>query len=92
MTIDKEASRRWRRRIREVLNTDWDPIGGCSEDEYGAYVGKIAAMLRDRASDNELIAHLRWVETDYMGISPRPDLEERLRRVVDQLRAVGFMS
>ena len=45
MAIDKEASRRWRSRIRDVLNVDWDPIGGCSEDEYDYYVGIIATML-----------------------------------------------
>lgn len=34
MAIDKQASRLWRRRIREVLNPNWDPIDGCPEDEY----------------------------------------------------------
>ena len=92
MAIDKEASRRWRARIREVLNTDWDPIGGCPEDEYDVYVGKIAAMLRDGASDEELIAYLRWGETVNMDIGPRPGLEARLRRVVDQLRSIGYMN
>jgi hypothetical protein len=92
MAIDKEASRRWRRRIRDVLNTQWDPIGGCPEDEYDTYVGKIAAMIRDGSSDESLIAYLRWNETVNMGISARPDLDERLRRVVDHLRAIGYMN
>jgi hypothetical protein len=92
MSIDKEASRRWRRRIRDVLNTDWDPIGGCPEDEYDDYVGKVATMLRDAASDEEFIAYLRWSETVRMGISPRHDLEVRLRKVVDRLRAIGYMN
>ena len=92
MAIDKEASRRWRGRIREVLNTDWDPIGGCPEDEYGDYVGKIAAMMREGAKDEQLIAYLTWAETVHMGIAPRRDLEARLRNVVDRLRAIGFMN
>jgi len=92
MAIDKEASRRWRRRIREVLNTDWDPIGGCPEDEYDTYVGKVAAMIREGTSDKDLIDYLRWVEIEYMCISPRPDLEQRLLKTVAQLRAVGFMN
>ena len=75
MAIDKEASRRWRARIREVFNADWDPIGGCPEDEYDAYVGKVAAMIREGASDEALIAYLRWVETVCMGIPLRPDLD-----------------
>jgi hypothetical protein len=48
--IDKHASRTWHSRIREILNRDWDPIGGCPADEYDGYMGKIAAMLRDNAS------------------------------------------
>ena len=92
MAIDKEASRRWRLRIRDVLNTDWDPIGGCPEDEYDRYVGKVTAMVREGTSDKDLIDYLRWVEIDYMGISPRPDLEQRLLKTVGQLRAVGFMN
>jgi hypothetical protein len=91
MTIDKEASRRWRGRIRGVLNTDWDPIGGCPDDEYDDYVGKIAAMIREGASDDELAEYLRWVETVYIGVA-NPDIEERLRNVVARLRAIGWMN
>ena len=60
VAIDKEAGRRWRRRIREVLNSKWNPIGveGLPEDEYDTYVGKVAAMLRDGASDDELSEYL----------------------------------
>lgn len=56
MAIDKEAGRRWRRRIREVPNSEWNPIGveGLPVDEYDRYVGRVAAMLRDGASDDEL--------------------------------------
>jgi hypothetical protein len=87
--IDKEASRRWRRQIRDVLNSVWAPIGGCPEDECDNYVGKIAAILRDGASDEQLIAYLRINETVNMGISERPDLDVRLREVVDRLRAMN---
>jgi hypothetical protein len=92
VTIDKEASRHWRQRIRDVLNTDWDPIGGCPEDEYDDYVGKVAAMLREQASDQAVIDYLRWVETVHMGISPRDGLEERLLTVMEQLRAIGWLN
>jgi len=90
--IDKEVSRRWRRCIRDVLNTVWDPIGGCPEDEYDAQVGKLAAMLREGASDEELIAYMCWAGTAGMGLSAQPDVEVRLLRTVEQLRAVGFMN
>lgn len=92
MAIDKEASRRWRRRIRDVLNTEWDPIGGCPEDEYDAYVGKIAAMIREGASDEQLVDYLRRAETVHMGIPLRPDLDARLRKVVQELRAIGHVN
>lgn len=91
MAIDKEASRRWRRRIREVLNSQWDPIGVAAQspDEYEAYVGKIAAMLREGATDQALFAYLNRVETEYMGLNEN---EERLRSVVAAIRSIGFMN
>ncbi len=92
MAIDKEVSRRWRRRIRDVLNTTWDPIGGCPEDEYDTYVGKVAAMIREGTTDAELVAYLRWVELEYMGISLRDDLDDRLQFAVSEIRAIGFMN
>ena len=92
MEIDKGASRRWRSRIRKVFNADWDPIGGCPEDEYDAYVGKVAAMIREGASDEALIAYLRWGRNCVYGVPLRPDLDARLRKVVARLRAIGFMN
>ena len=65
--IDKEGSRIWRRKIRDILNRDWDPIGDCPEDEYESYVGDIAAMLRDNVSDEKLMQYLRWAEAEHMG-------------------------
>jgi hypothetical protein len=66
--IDKHSSRVGRGRIREILNRDWDPIGGCPDDEYDGYVGKIAAMIRDNAADDQLLAFLEWAEVDHMGL------------------------
>ena len=39
MTVDKYAARQWREKLRNVLNTVWDPIGGCPPDEYDEYLG-----------------------------------------------------
>lgn len=86
MAIDKEASRQWRRRIRDVLNRDWDPIGGCPANEYDAYVGKVAAMIREGASDDELFKYLNRAETIHMGGSGN---RGRLKRVVAAIRALG---
>jgi hypothetical protein len=57
--IDIHASRAWRSQIREVLNRDWDPIGNVPADEYDSYVGAMAAMIRNSASDEELLQFLR---------------------------------
>jgi hypothetical protein len=89
MAIDKEASRRWRTRIREVLNSEWDPIGGCPEDEYDAYVGKVAAMLREGASDADLFKYLHWAETVHMGL---PGNQDRLSTVIAAIRAIGYIN
>jgi hypothetical protein len=91
VAIDKEASRRWRRRIREVMNNEWDPIGVADQvpDEYDRYVGKVAAMLREGASDEDLFRYLHWVETVHIGM---PGNEGRLRKVIAAIRAIGFMN
>jgi len=90
--VDKHASRAWRSRLREVLNRDWDPIGGCPEDEYDGYMGKIAAMLRDNASDEELIACLKWAEVENMGLGTAEQFDSHRNRilgVIAALRKVG---
>lgn len=98
--VDKQASRIWRDRLRKVLNRDWDPIGvtrGNSEDdEYERYVGKIAAMLRDRASDEDLLAYLKWAEVEQIGLGS-DDRFDRFRKqqvlqVIAALRKVGLPS
>lgn len=90
MPIDKDASREWRSRLRDVLNQDWDPIGGCPEDEYDGYMGKIAAMLRVDATDEELLEYLKWAEVENMGLGPASNFDRgRGMRVIVALRAIG---
>lgn len=77
---------RWTiRRIREILNRDWDPIGGCPEDEYDTYVHRIVAMLRDGATDDELMAYLEWAEVENMGLGAPFD-RERALKVIGAIR------
>jgi hypothetical protein len=74
MSIDKYAAREWRARLRDVLNTIWDPIGDCPADEYDVYVGKIASLVREGAADDLLresgflcrvrLRRLQWVKAD----------------------------
>ena len=83
---NKEASQRWRGQVRDVLNTVWDPIGGCPEDEYDSYVGKIASLVREGRPDRELLAYLEWAETVNMGM--RGDADRR-QKTVATVRAIG---
>jgi hypothetical protein len=88
MPGDRRCIGIWLSRIREILNRDWDPIGGCPDDEYDAYAGKIAAMIRDGASDDEFLAYLRRAELENMGLSPPFD-STRGQKVVSALRMLG---
>ena len=88
--IDKHASLAWHTRIRAILNHDWDPIGGCPADEYDAYLGKIAAMLRDNASDQDLVAYFKWAEVDHMGVGSEAQFDSmRILKVIAALREIG---
>jgi hypothetical protein len=88
VAIDKHAWRQWRRQVRDILNREWDPIGGCPEDEYDAYAGKIAAMIRDAATDEQLLTYLEWAEVEHMGLG-QPFGRERANKVITSLRALG---
>lgn len=94
--IDKHALRVWLSRLREVLNRDWDPIGvageGGVDDEYDGYVGKLAAMLRDDASDEDMIAYFKWVEVERMGLCTAERFDRKrdhILGVIAALRKVG---
>jgi hypothetical protein len=89
MAVDKKEARNWLRKIRDVLNRDWDPIGGCPDDEYESYAGKIAAMIRDHATDEQLIAYLEWAEVEHMGLG-LPFNQERAGKVVSAIRSLGM--
>ena len=68
--------------MREVLMSDWDPIGvaGFPEfaDKYDGYVGTVYVMLMDqRATREQIAAYLVDVATNHMGISARAFVAER---------------
>lgn len=58
--------------VRQVLLKDWDPIGikevPEAQDEYDYYVPKICGMLREGCSSDTLYRHLRWIESEHMGL------------------------
>ena len=89
--MDKRAAREWRARLRDTLNTVWDPIGGCPPDEYDAYVGKIAAMVREGTSDADLLRYILWAEFEHMGLRSKvtPSDDARRARTLAAIRALG---
>lgn len=55
-------------------------------------MGKIAAMLRDNASDEEMIAYLKWAEVENMGLGTAEqfdDQRDRILGVIAAIRKVG---
>jgi len=92
---DKKATGLWLRAIRDVLNREWDPIGvalpGGVEDEYDSYAGKLAAMIRNQATDEQLLGYLEWAEVENIGLG-HPFDRERGKRVVAALRAIGYVQ
>ncbi len=88
MTVDKYAARQWREKLRDVLNTVRDPIGGCPPDEYDDYVGKVELFVREGASDETIKQYLHWAEAEHMGFG-KADLP-RLDRTLVAIRQIGL--
>lgn len=66
--------------IREVLNSDRDPIGVADivDDEYDMYIGHIHSLLIKGAREQEIAEYLLWVELERMGLTGTP-MDQRLR-------------
>src|SRR4051794_16289936 len=84
-------SRTWQlyQAVRELLFSDWDPIGVNGQgpdDEYDSYAPGVARMLQAGADEAKLAAHLRQVQTNAMGRTRGDD--EHSRRIARRLRAL----
>lgn len=59
-------------RVREVLLKKWDPIGiqafSEAQNEYDSYVPELCELLMRRATVNEIVTYLWWLETEHMGL------------------------
>ena len=81
--MDAQAYERWwrergDRELRELLLTEWDPIGisglaDAQHDEYEHYAGQLARRLRAGATEEEIAAVLEGFRTD-MGLEPSDEL------------------
>lgn len=77
------------RAINQILWRDWDPIGcGVPEDEYQSYVWPVYKLLIEGKPREEIEAYLRWAADENITVSVP---EEKLRRVVDKLLALGVV-
>ena len=67
-------------RVREVFNSEWDPIGVAADvaDEYDIYIAEVFELLRDRRPESDIARHLKRIETESMGLSDTGD-ERRIR-------------
>ena len=73
------------RELRDLLLIWWDPIGVYGEpearDEYDAYSGTVARLLREGGREPEVAAYLREVETDRITVAG--DAELAARKIVE---------
>ena len=83
--LDKAQSRQRIAEIRQFWN-EWDPIGVAkgdpSDDEYTAYLAPTLRLLERDASADEIVAYLKWVTLEHMGLSQVSEpnaFAERLR-------------
>ncbi len=76
---DRNSPKHLFARIREVLFSDWDPMGLSdapgTPDDYDAVARELHALVTDRSTTVERIAaYLRWVEREQMGLQRRPGM------------------
>lgn len=60
-------------RIDRILLEEWDPIGVygfAPDDEYRAYLPKVAQLAASHASAEEIALCLEWARVDRMGLPP----------------------
>lgn len=87
------AGRVWltiQNQIRNVLNSDWDPIGVADtvDDEYDMYIGQIHSLLAKDSSELDIAEYLLSVELERMGLTGSP-ISQR-RQVARNLKSLNL--
>lgn len=79
-------------RVDEVLYYLWDPLGVAREplsrQEYSAFVSDVFAALLDDADEQRLMELLLLLETEFLGLAPRPSQARRIAEVLVDWRAL----
>lgn len=81
---DKELSRANRRRVRDLLRHDWNPIGieDLPLDEYDSYADRAYVMLMDELGTVEdIVAYLTEIAEQHMGLPPSEKQRRKARQV-----------
>ncbi len=76
---DRNSPKHLFARIREVLFSDWDPMGLSdapgTPDDYDAVARELHALVTDPETTVERVAaYLRWIEREQMGLQRRPGM------------------
>ncbi len=86
------TERQVQNQISRILWGQWDPIGVQGDPnawgEYDAYVGGVYDLLVRGAPDDEVIEHLRRLETETMGLPGSS--KAHLAAIAAALRGVTF--
>lgn len=92
MTEHKESPKHLFARIRDVLLTDWDPLGlddvAGTPDGYDEVAREVHAIVTGpEASVERIAAYLRWVEREQMHLQRRPGMASEAAEKVMRLLA-----
>ncbi|WP_298827273.1 hypothetical protein [uncultured Piscinibacter sp.] len=79
-------------RVDEVLYYLWDPLGVAREpssrQEYSAFASEVFAALVDDADEQRLMELLLLLETDFLGLGPRPSQARRVAELLFDWRVL----
>jgi hypothetical protein len=79
-------------RIDEVLLYHWDPVGVARDplarEHYAGFVPEVFAALLDDADEQRVMELLLLLETEFLGLAPRPSHARRVAEILVDWRAV----
>jgi hypothetical protein len=78
--------------IYNILLHDWDPIGVSdvpqAQDEYDAYLGKVAASVLSNADAETIAEQLLAIETERMGLRGNRERALKAASLLVKLRSI----
>ena len=89
MSQHLQNARQYHQAIREILLTEWDPIGVAdifeAEDEYDSYVPQIYGLIVRREPVEKIFDYLWWAETKNMELCGNRKRTELVARKLAEL-------